>query len=136
MSTEQKHTPEPWSAQREASLDYRPHYITGRNGDSRVAVAVMQGGGPRHAINVAEEGANAARIVSCVNACVGMDDPVIQVEGLKLSRITLETVSVQLDEILATLREIAGDGELSEHSCIASLESKARAALAKYGAAQ
>lgn len=55
------HTPGPWTAVREAAIDYRPMQVIGASGDSRVArcIAVCEGGGPVRAVDAAEERANA-----------------------------------------------------------------------------
>jgi hypothetical protein len=56
------HTPGPWIAVREAALDYRHHQIDTEDGQS--CVAVVAGGGPVRAIDVAEEIANAHLIAA------------------------------------------------------------------------
>lgn len=48
-----------------------------------------------------EEGANATRIVACVNACAGMSDPAAQIQGLYVARETLATVAAEREALRA-----------------------------------
>lgn len=73
-----KHTPEPWV------IDEREDLSTNFYSDD--AMGTIIGGclaynfAPR---SIGERKANAIRIVACVNACAGMDDPVEVIKGLK-----------------------------------------------------
>ena len=59
-------------------------------------------------IGLCELAANAARIVSCVNACVGMEDPAREIERLKAERDRLlNVIRVLNDDLdLPRLKEI------------------------------
>lgn len=57
-----RHTPAPWIVVEEVAIDYRPQQILGRGGDSRVAVCLD--GGPKFAVDKAEERANARLIAA------------------------------------------------------------------------
>ena len=64
------------------------------------------------------------RIVSCVNACAGMEDPAEEIAELKRQR----------DELLAAMKTIANSEEFHGDSFICdfdSLQSVARASIAK-----
>lgn len=108
MSTQQKHTPEPWRV-RQPTL--------GKIGGIEVVnpdglIAQMQ----FHPARQNEALADAERIVACVNACAGMDDPVAEIEGLRSessARLAvaqqagdeLIAAEAQRDELLAALRD-------------------------------
>lgn len=74
-----KHTPEPW---KDGFLR-----VTAIDGGMKIAVTSCEIG------NVEIEQANANRIVTCVNACAGIDDPAAEIAELKRQR----------DELLAVL---------------------------------
>lgn len=125
MSTP-KHTPEPWvagwgggitgpNAATMLKWDYK--FPIHRVRDLRVAirepVLALPTTDPAHE-------ANAARIVACVNACAGMDDPAHGIrETVALSeRMTHRAVRAeqQRDSLAAALREISDDYRFTHES--------------------
>lgn len=99
---EQKHTPEPWCN------PYGTVVILGNN----------EGGFDISGCPSAK--ANAARIVACVNACAGLDDPQAAIELMKADHLRALKAEAQRDELLAALRAasvIIGhpDDEMSKH---------------------
>lgn len=136
-----KHTPEPWSIHRhmggthEAECDgftAWTSYIGA--GDTLIGeVGAFKfnnpdNGGWLRVDSDKEQRANAARIVACVNACAGMDDPAAIISGLHIARETLLTVAKQRDELAAAAkRMISAWGHLNDEE-ISILE--LRAALA------
>lgn len=102
MNSKQKHTPESWTTNGSSysyeGSDDKSHYATVRAGDLSITV---EGRTAEEAI------ANAARIVACVNACAGMDDPAEIIHGLHVARETLRTVAEQRDHLLSVLGRIA-----------------------------
>lgn len=95
-----KHTPEPWQTGREDmqsfngmtgqpfSSIYRqaedgrmPMTPDGFGGLSRVPLCIARVEGDN--ISRDEEKANARRIVACVNACAGMEDPAVEIAELR-----------------------------------------------------
>ena len=87
-----KHTPEPWVATDRA--------IKRDNGFGYgEIIANVPGGntsGPFFVQSNEECEANARRIVACVNACAGMEDPVAEIEKLRRQR----------DELLGLVRAV------------------------------
>lgn len=84
MST--KHTPEPWAISSTEPHEVRSHPIYGR----AVAYTIV------HGIPDDVKTANAERIVSCVNACAGIEDPaaaireaVLAMDGILHSQIAI-----------------------------------------------
>ena len=65
-----KHTPEPWEVER--SVDY-----------GLVAQAVNPSPNDSDIDGNREAHYNAARIVACVNACAGIDDPAAEIAALR-----------------------------------------------------
>lgn len=45
---------------------------------------------PRYALNVKTSDANAARVVACINACKGMEDPAAEIAALRARVAELE----------------------------------------------
>ena len=92
-----KHTPEPWVVEDRQDIDTNFY-----SDDATVSII----GGCQEYIfahrDIEERRANARRIVTCVNACAGMDDPAAEIAELKRQR----------DELLAALnyaRDYLGD---------------------------
>lgn len=91
-----KHTPEPWVATGRA--------IKRDNGFSYgEIIANVLGGktsGPFFVQSYDECEANAIRIVGCVNACAGMEDPAAEIDELKRQRDELfSVISAILEEV-------------------------------------
>ena len=110
-----KHTPEPWSigTSRITSLS-----ICAIDSDGNEAIIASPN------FNFSNHHENARRIVTCVNACAGMDDPAAEIAELKRQR----------DELLAAMKTIANSEEFHGDSFICdfdSLQSVARASIAK-----
>lgn len=91
MSNEMKHTPEPWVSRLEEMGGYDcmtdAAHIIGPDG-TNIATLDAQYYGQENCRPQPIEGAvlmefNAARIVDCVNACEGMDDPAARIEELR-----------------------------------------------------
>ena len=82
-----KHTQEPWFHHKPAGSQHTSGgYINNSASRNIDAICHVYGG---------DTGlANAARIVTCVNACAGMEDPAAEIDELKRQR----------DELLAALR--------------------------------
>ena len=70
-----KHTPEPWRIT--THLCSRDTHIVRRIDGEKHAVCIIRTN------NADEAEANAARIIACVNACAGMDDPAAEIERLR-----------------------------------------------------
>jgi hypothetical protein len=86
-----KHTPEPW----EKIEDWV------KKGGEKVALV--------YGIDNTQEHANAARIVACVNACAGMDDPAAEIERLRAIESDMPEVlrlvkMTMLEDLLNELR--------------------------------
>ena len=86
-----KHTSEPW--------EFKEDWIS--KGDEAVALV--------YGINNSQEHANAARIVACVNACAGMDDPAAEIERLRAIESDMPEVlrlvkMTMLEDLLNELR--------------------------------
>ncbi len=103
MSTEQKHTPEPWREVINCTDDYNAHPVLIYAGAQYVAqVAFDQNEGD-------ETDANARRIVACVNACAGINTDALEriADGEMLSGlIRLRTYKVQRDQMIDALRRM------------------------------
>jgi hypothetical protein len=65
-----EHTLEPW-------YSVGPYVKKQRQHDTVLVAAC------NHPISPDEEEANAARIVACVNACAGMEDPLVEITSLR-----------------------------------------------------
>ena len=81
---------------------------------------------------------DAARIVACINACAGMADPATEIAGLAIAQQNLATVREQRDELLDALESIEeywNGGEGSAVDAAEEMRDRARAAIAKPGAA-
>ena len=90
-----KHTPEPWLDDRATHDDpYQNIKILGD--ENRGICWLWIDDAPVDDWN-AEQRANAARIIDCVNACAGMEDPAAEIAELKRQR----------DELLAVLHDAA-----------------------------
>lgn len=85
MSAEQKHTPEPWRVAKDTRT-----IVTNR---IQIAHAWMFGGG--------QGVANAARIVACVNACAGMDDPQAVIDQAARAALMLGEALSERDKAVA-----------------------------------
>ena len=72
-----KHTPEPW--ERVHGIIVQSPFQKIPNGTR--SLTICRTDNPR--MGEQEEGANAKRIVDCVNACAGMDDPAKEIASLK-----------------------------------------------------
>ena len=99
MTTEQKHTPEPWA------LDtFEP--IT--NDNAQWEICTISGSATPGTIATKVRIKNARRIVACVNACASMDDPAhgIAETAAILNRACLarQAAERQRDELAAALR--------------------------------
>lgn len=95
-----KHTPEPWFDDR-ATHDQPYQNIKILGDENRGICWLWIDDAPVDDWN-AEQRANAKRIVTCVNACAGMEDPAEEIAELKRQR----------DELLAVLnyaRDYLGD---------------------------
>jgi len=95
--SEKKHTPEPWIQMGTEIAD-----------DGYEHIAVING----ITDNELNE-ANAKRIVECVNACAGMEEPKLEIESLKLANKLLEVSKSELTEERDDLSECTKD--MSEH---------------------
>lgn len=142
-----QHTPEPWDAF---------HLYGSRDGDGYVIRAERPAKSGRHHGRIDSSGQfskdDAARIVACVNALAGMDDPVDGIGGLQAEslayddaiRVTIDAgirtlgglsdavkaLVAQRDEMLAALKAVVSVADR------ATVEfDMARAAIAKAGAA-
>ena len=74
------HTPEPWEA--------RSIGISRKDNHNGPILACYVNTAQRY-IGVKEAEANASRIVACVNACAGMEDPAAEIERFKAQRAEL-----------------------------------------------
>ena len=72
-----KHSPEPWSI-RENSAQWH-EIMSADDWIADTCASMCQG-------DIPLGGANANRIMTCVNACAGMDDPAAEIEKLKRQR--------------------------------------------------
>lgn len=135
-----KHTPEPWvagwgggitgpNAATMLQWDYKfpIHRVSDWCGPNREAVLALPTTDPAHE-------ANAGRIVACVNACAGMDDPAAEIAALRASEESRHYDQAahlaclkQRDSLAAALREIASNDPYK----VSSAGIIARAALAK-----
>lgn len=77
--SEIKHSPEPW-AYRRSFAEITHNFVDFRGLKSPVAKMYK---GRQYGLNQEICDANAARIVACVNACAGMEDPVSEIARLK-----------------------------------------------------
>ena len=84
-----KHTPEPWKYEKELSAGCDEWLISMDAGDRGRGICIAE----TRPGSAAGGEANARRIVTCVNACAGMDDPAAEIAELKRQR----------DELLAAL---------------------------------
>ena len=73
-----KHSPEPWSSDINSS-DWHQIRSSDKNWIADTCASMCDG-------NIPLGEANAARIVACVNACAGMEDPAVEIEKLKRQR--------------------------------------------------
>lgn len=102
------HTPEPWFAvnvgsEREPMWSVKAARIAGKPPKHGVALCAT-GDSPQEM-----ETANAARIVQCINACAGMDDPAAEIARMRDISINGEVVSRgQFVELRAQVQELAG----------------------------
>ena len=85
-----KHTPEPWVLFEVG--DGRPHLCPASESDKMSILTIAEEDGVTFACVYKDD--DARRIVACVNACAGMEDPAAEIAELKLQR----------DELLAALR--------------------------------
>jgi hypothetical protein len=106
-----KHTPEPWALSSEsARIIVEPPAFEGA-GSRRFIGSTC--GHPNSWIYPTEESgeANALRIVSCVNACAGMEDPGKEIQCM---RRQLHAVLSGLEQTLPDLIEIMLSGDVGE----------------------
>lgn len=103
MSNEQKHTPEPWIG-------------TGMTTIRAAAHNTEVGSTTGYSTGDAAATANRDRIVACVNACAGMDDPAADIARLRLCdeeaknlRTLMLSRTNQRDELLAALKHLLKD---------------------------
>jgi hypothetical protein len=94
-SQEMKHTPEPWEQMGGSSAIVAVSELERDEDGNRVAVAQCGDEiSPLAGLKYGDErDANAARIVSCVNACAGLADPA---EALRVAREALELAELWL----------------------------------------
>jgi hypothetical protein len=72
--SETKHTPEPWRIDRTAEDDATPAYLIAGNTSKYVVIAHLYPYSFYH-MNAETANANNKRIVACVNALAGIEDP-------------------------------------------------------------
>ena len=96
-----KHTPEPWIY---TAFDV-PILFTGviKHNEGREIAAIYG--------NMGAGEANAARIVACVNACAGMDDPAAEIERL---RDMEKNIAPILQTVRALAQQISGDKSIDQ----------------------
>ncbi len=85
MNNEQQHTPEPWYIN-----DLWPFLIWSKQGQIATTKETVD--------YTEEEAANARRIVACVNACQGIEDPEKFIEGAKKDKIWHQRAAAFLAE--------------------------------------
>lgn len=88
------HTRGPWMVECGPALEkgeQRKLYLRSEQGRKPIAVVV---------IDSHPDGVNAARIVACVNACEGMDDPAVYIETVRRDR---QEFMAERDEALDAL---------------------------------
>lgn len=88
-----KHTPEPWALFEVG--DGRPHLCPASDSDKMSILTIAEEDGVTFACVYKDSDAN--RIVTCVNACAGMEDPASEIAELKRQR----------DELLWALHDAA-----------------------------
>ncbi|MFA6125511.1 hypothetical protein [Sphingomonas sp.] len=127
MSGGQKWTLEPWKV----NTEYAGWNANG--GFSPSPIAIFDGNG--EAVLSASEwmtltDADLARIVACINALAGVDDPADYIDRVEATRMSLIR---QRDELAAALRlyQKAGIGNSTDFRVQAEASDDARAALAK-----
>ena len=98
-----KHTPEPWRITTHLSSDIT--HIVRRIDGEKHAVCIIRTN------NAEEANANAARIVACVNACAGMDDPAAEIERL---RDMEKNIAPILQTVRALAQQISGDKSIDQ----------------------
>jgi len=112
------HTPEPWSQVKRGAL------IQIVNSKGLVIAELINAN--KHEVHL-----DAARIVTCVNACKGFAFPELQVQQLKTGNSLLELERIKLteqrDELLAALKQIANTSIYAPMS----MRAQARNAIAK-----
>ncbi len=123
-----KHTPEPWIADDFAEGDGLRTRISlpDHNGIPNAAIAYVQTNKTpdwpsEQRITATQAEANAARIVACINACTGLEDPAAELAALKAQR----------DELLAALKALADEYADPELAMEGPAYAVARATIAK-----
>ena len=86
------HTPEPWKYEKELSAGCDEWLISMDAGDRGRGICIAE----TRPGSVAGGQANAHRIVTCVNACAGMEDPAAEIAELKRQR----------DELLRDMQDV------------------------------
>jgi hypothetical protein len=120
MTTEQKHTPEPWREQ-----DGR--IVANEPSADNDEVLICDVAPDNHALTEFDE-FNARRIVACVNACAGISNE--HLELLSVAQMVAAAVE-QRDELVGALREIKELTSRQQLPITAKINDIARAALAK-----
>ena len=77
-----KHTPEPWALFEVG--DGRPHLCPASDSDKMSILTIAEEDGVTFACVYKDSDAN--RIVNCINACAGMEDPAAEIDELKRQR--------------------------------------------------
>jgi hypothetical protein len=90
------HTPEPW--------DLKQQYSADSNGSCMYKITKQGDYWP--IIPECSTGENFARIVACVNACAGMDDPAAEIERL---RDMEKNIAPILQTVRSLAQQISGD---------------------------
>jgi hypothetical protein len=127
-----KHTPEPWQF-KDTEMK-----ITG-TGDL-FCLQVIANVTPKmdFAKGMGTQCANAARIVACVNACAGMDDPAKYMEGVTILEKTYHDLQAEKailrnerDELLAALENLIAWANIKDGSPSQQLRDDAMTAITK-----
>jgi hypothetical protein len=93
---DKKHTSEPWS---------QPYDDCRIEGDAEYSVnGSMTISMPYADTGIAE--ANVARIVACVNACAGMDDPAADIHELQMNGMTRNEADADIAAVTVNLQEV------------------------------
>ncbi len=80
-----KHTPEPWVLKPNGVINAGEAFQYARgSGQCQIVSVTIRQRAPDDVNTSDERDANAARIVACVNACAGMDDPAAEIAGMRL----------------------------------------------------
>lgn len=121
MSYKTQHTPEPWACNESINTTVDVIEITAEN-DFKT-IAKIQAYEFFHC-SIPETNANAARIVACVNACAGINEPAEHIKRLEELYDDLHAVQdearktqKQRDELLQALQNLENDdNSIPEHA--------------------